>query len=273
MGITKHANKIKKILPSWAYKICSQMFIRRKFPRHIFIETTSRCNLNCSYCPRPSGGTDMRFEMFKGIVDEATRYGACSFSLHLFGEPLLWPYIIDGIKYIKRRNRSHTILLTTNGTRLKAFKGKLQEVGRIIWTYRPNVEIPEEFKKKTVVRIIEGETPEEGQERYKSWKKEIRRKHNYGGEISLSSNVQNVEKRWACYHLWFAPAVDANGNILLCCADPKKRMKLGKFPDVSISQAWQSQKLKALRREQRKGNFMSTCKNCDVWKEFPNIWF
>ena len=43
------------------------------FPQHIFIETTSLCNLKCKLCPRTSGNTligNMDFELFKKIIDE-----------------------------------------------------------------------------------------------------------------------------------------------------------------------------------------------------------
>src|SRR3990167_250292 len=118
--IEKYAYQIKKYAPSILYKFSAQMYIDKKFPRHIFLETTSACNLKCEYCPREQITKHMDFLLFQMVIDEASTYGARSFSLHLFGEPLLYPRILDAIDYIKRKNKRHTVLLTTNGTLLRS---------------------------------------------------------------------------------------------------------------------------------------------------------
>src|SRR5258708_3002683 len=112
--ITKNTSILKK-LPTVLYKTADQLYIDKNFPRHIFIETTAACNLSCDYCPREKRNDHIDFKLFKTIVDECSQYGPRSFSLHLFGEPLLYPFILDAIQYIKIKNRRHTILLTTNG--------------------------------------------------------------------------------------------------------------------------------------------------------------
>jgi len=108
--------QMAKKLPSIFYKLAAQAWIDEEYPRHLFIETTPTCNLSCSYCPRPKIKGEMGFDIFKAIIDEATRYGARSFSLHLFGEPLLYSKWFEAIRYIKSANRKHTVLFTTNGT-------------------------------------------------------------------------------------------------------------------------------------------------------------
>jgi len=109
---------------SWIKKWFIQKMITLDFPQHIFIETTSLCNLKCKICPRTSGNPEssglgqMNFELFKKIVDEAKKYGPRTFCLHLFGEPLLSPTFIQEINYIKKSNKKNSIVLTTNGTLL-----------------------------------------------------------------------------------------------------------------------------------------------------------
>jgi len=100
------------------YKLGSQSLIDYKYPTHVFIETTRACNLKCQSCPRDLGDVkagNMKFELFRKIIDEATSFGARNFCLHMFGEPLLHPQLIEMAKYIKVSNAHHTILLTTNG--------------------------------------------------------------------------------------------------------------------------------------------------------------
>ena len=90
MNVTSNAQWLKK-LPGWMYKLGAQSWIDKEYPRHLFIETTATCNLTCSFCPRPRLRADMPWETFCAIVDEASEFGPRSFSLHLFGEPLLYP--------------------------------------------------------------------------------------------------------------------------------------------------------------------------------------
>ena len=104
--LTKFSS-IARNIPSPLYKIFAQSFIDYEFPRHIFIETTSQCNLTCSYCPREKRNDHMDFNLFTAIVDECSKYGPRSFSLHLFGEPLLYPKITQAIEYIKTKNRKN----------------------------------------------------------------------------------------------------------------------------------------------------------------------
>jgi len=231
-SLVKHAEKIKELgkkVP-WAYKAGAQAYIDKTFPRHIFIETTAKCNLTCAYCPREKVDDHMQFSIFRRIVDEASFYGPRSFSLHLFGEPLLWPDILKGVQYIKEKNKRNNILLTTNGTHLNRFAAELIHLGvdEIIWTWRTEAKFKEETKAllrkstegdgtKFRVRLIRELTPKEAWKEWETWPYlDIKGLHNYGGEIdSLSFGAPPAPKRWPCYHLWLAPAVAWDGNILM----------------------------------------------------------
>ncbi len=287
MRATKYAEKIKK-LPPWLYKIGAQTWYDKKFPRHLFIETTANCNLSCDYCPREDIDNEMDWNLFKEIVKEASFYGQRSFSLHLFGEPLLWSRLLDGIEYIKRHNRKHVVLLTTNGTHLNTFAQDLikAEVDEIIWSWRKEAKFRDGTlrmfmastkSRRTMfrVRIIKEVTPKEEIERWSKWPNvEIRSIHNYGGEIDISGyDAPNVDKRWPCYHLWYAPAVAWNGNMLLCCADPSQKEVLGNVNETPISTLWQSTQIKNIRNSQKQGNYGGICEKCDVWKNYPSTFF
>ena len=279
--MTPHAQLLKR-LPKWLYKPLAQSYIDKTFPRHLFIETTASCNLSCSYCPREKNKNHMEWETFTQIIREASLYGPRSFSLHLFGEPMLYPRWYEAIRYIKSRNKRHTVLFTTNGTMLE--KGdnfsrlKNSGVDKVLWSWRTEPNWSDGFKdelrkwRKFTVRFIEGTYPV-GEELL--WpNKETRKMHNYGGEISLEKYgvSSTVGKRWACYHLWFAPAVAWNGNLLLCCVDPHQRMVIGNIKDMTISEAWNSEALEQERENHKNGIFKGICESCDVWKAYPNIW-
>lgn len=284
--ITDHAQLLKR-LPSPLFKALSQAWVDYKFPRHLFIETTATCNLACSYCPREKIKGDMDFQLFKKIVNEASQYGVRSFSLHLFGEPLLYRRWIDAINYIKAKNHKHTVLLTTNGTRINECIDKLVKlpIDKVLWTVRPEAKFTNETKSKLkkwkpfTVRII-NELDNAGE--YASWPRvERRRMHNYGGNISntdtSSKNVVTGEqlaeqkKRWPCYHLFLAPAVSWNGKFLMCCADPHQKEVFGDINKDKISECWEA--LRKVRESHLNGQFNGICSNCDTWREYPNIFF
>jgi len=222
----------------------------------------------------------MDFNLFREIIDEATKYGKRSFSLHLFGEPLLYPRIHDSIEYIKRRNKRHTILLTTNGTKLNELFDSVRSVDQIFWTWRKEAKFSDttltKLKKwgKFRVRIINEITPKEELKKWEKWPNiEFRQIHNYGGAIDIKKfGAENkTDSRWPCYHLWLAPAISWNGNFLMCCALPHQEEIIGKFKNQNIAEMWQGNQIKKIRESHIKGEFLGACKNCDVWKSYPRI--
>jgi len=76
-------------------------------PFKLWIETTSRCNLSCNLCVNKKLSSenkgDMKYSLFKKIIDEAKEFAG---EVNLFhrGEPLLHPEIFDMIKYAKQNN-------------------------------------------------------------------------------------------------------------------------------------------------------------------------
>lgn len=275
-----------KRLPTVLYKLGAQAWIDKKFPRHLFLETTSACNLACSYCPREDRQTHMPWEMFRDIVDETNRFGPRSFSLHLFGEPTLYPQWTQAIRYIKKASLRHTVLLTTNGTTLNARVDDLIAANPdlVLWSWRPEAVFTEATKRKLRrwgkfrVRFIAEVTPKEAYEEWRDWPNiEARRLHNYGGNIDLASfdaeDADAVKNRWPCYHLWLAPAVAWNGDILLCCADPHHKEVLGHIPEQSVAEVWQGERLRQIREGHLNGEYKGICANCDVWRQYPNLFF
>ena len=282
-----------KRLPSLLYKAAAQAWIDKEYPRHLFVETTSSCNLECTYCPREARRDHMPFSLFTRIIDEASQYGHRSFSLHLFGEPTLYPKWVEAIQYIKSRNHRHTVLLTTNGTTLNARIDDLISANPdlVLWSWRPEATFTPKTKEKLRrwgkfrVRFIQEITPKEAYAEWADWPNvEGRKLHSYGGNIDIRSFQKDAstatsavdglsEERWPCYHLWLAPAVAWNGNILMCCADPHQKEVLGHFPEQSVHEVWTGDRLKAIRDGHLAGEYKGICGNCDVWKQYPDVFF
>lgn len=91
--------------------------------RKVYVETTTRCNLDCSMCVRhgwhePLG--DMPLERYERLLDGLAEFDASGLTLAFggFGEPLVHPAWLGMIR--EARARRHRIELITNGLLLDA---------------------------------------------------------------------------------------------------------------------------------------------------------
>ena len=95
-----------------------------RMPVCLYLETTNRCNLLCTTCPRTyeelEPPADMSFELFQRIVDQVP--GVARVVLHGVGEPMLVPHLPQMIRYLK--DRGVYVLFNTNGTVLNANNGR-----------------------------------------------------------------------------------------------------------------------------------------------------
>ena len=93
-------------------------------PVCLYLETTNRCNLLCTTCPRtfealePPG--DMSWELFTSIVDQFPNIARVV--LHGVGEPMMVRALPRMIRYLK--DRGTYVLFNTNGTLLTRRKGQ-----------------------------------------------------------------------------------------------------------------------------------------------------
>jgi radical SAM protein with 4Fe4S-binding SPASM domain len=94
------------------------------FPESLMVQTTSRCNASCVFCPYPAvrGGMahgEMSFSLFRKLMSECSRYPQVkSINLFLMNEPLLDPRIVDRIELAKECNPEAAICLWSNGVNL-----------------------------------------------------------------------------------------------------------------------------------------------------------
>jgi MoaA/NifB/PqqE/SkfB family radical SAM enzyme len=99
-------------------------------PVCLYLETTNRCNLLCTTCPRTYADleppADMSWELFTRIVDQIPNIARVV--LHGVGEPMLVKELPRMIRYLK--DRGAYVLFNTNGTVLTPKKGReLSESG------------------------------------------------------------------------------------------------------------------------------------------------
>jgi MoaA/NifB/PqqE/SkfB family radical SAM enzyme len=93
-------------------------------PVCVYLETTNRCNLLCTTCPRTyeelEPPADMSWYLFRRIVDQLPRIERAV--LHGVGEPMLVKKLPDMVRYLK--DRGTYVLFNTNGTVLNEKNGR-----------------------------------------------------------------------------------------------------------------------------------------------------
>lgn len=93
-------------------------------PVCLYLETTNRCNLLCTTCPRTyeelEPPADMSWELFSSIVDQAPDLVRAV--LHGVGEPMLVRNLPRMVRYLK--DRGVYVLFNTNGTVLNERNGR-----------------------------------------------------------------------------------------------------------------------------------------------------
>ena len=93
-------------------------------PVCLYLETTNRCNLLCTTCPRTyeelEPPADMSWELFTRIVDQIPDLQRAV--LHGVGEPMLVKNLPTMVRYLK--DRGAYVLFNTNGTVLNEKNGR-----------------------------------------------------------------------------------------------------------------------------------------------------
>jgi radical SAM protein with 4Fe4S-binding SPASM domain len=93
-------------------------------PVCLYLETTNRCNLLCTTCPRTyeelEPPADMSWELFTSIVDQIPNLERAV--LHGVGEPMLVKNLPRMVRYLKHRGTY--VLFNTNGTVLNERNGR-----------------------------------------------------------------------------------------------------------------------------------------------------
>ena len=95
-----------------------------RLPVCIYLETTNRCNLLCTTCPRTYAEleppADMSWSLFTSIVDQVPDLARAV--LHGVGEPMLVKNLPRMVRYLK--DRGVYVLFNTNGTVLNERNGR-----------------------------------------------------------------------------------------------------------------------------------------------------
>lgn len=229
----------------------------------------------------------MDMNLYRQIIDEGAKNCLCSIKLSLRGEPLLHPNIVEMVAYAKKKGIMD-IYFNTNAMLLdeKMCRG-LIEAGlprisisiegiesKMYEKYRPGA--------KFDVLVKNVKTLNELRKQYKVSYPQIRIQAVLTDEMKLifdkyvefwqpfADEVSYLDCReegegvnhrgkicsWACPFLWQRMAILWDGTLLPCLAHGVKdysNLALGKIPEVSVKQMWQSDKVNRMRALHKRG--------------------
>lgn len=229
-------------------------------PKRLLIECTNRCNAKCSYCLRPYMDRrifDLPFEDFKKWVRSAPY--AEWVQPQGIGEPLIYPWIVDAISFIKAQGKkamfyTNASLLTTGmsarlldagldeitysvdgfdeytfgtreGLKWKTVLRNTEEFKRLRdrGGYHTRIKVRATITKRNRFRVFQF---------FKFWRKRVdvpgmMPEVSFPKPSELDRTPYATGKGFRCYHIFdpgprpLTPVITIlnNGNVVVCCQD------------------------------------------------------
>lgn len=236
--------------------------------KFISIETTTKCNRRCVYCPNHKhyrGDNFMPTRLYKKIIKELKDMNySGALSPSLYGEPLCDKRIIRLIKYTRKHLPNCAISFSTNGDGLTLekintlIKAGINEIGITIHEEKLDKyssDLKKIAKKQKLQRRIDIET----------FSKNKRRKFfNRGGLITKEDynklSFYHFKKcSYAVYHM----NINYKGDVILCCNDFFGSYVYGNLKKESIMDIWLNPEYRKVRMNTANGVFeLDICKRC-----------
>ena len=241
-------------------------------PNVINIETLNRCNSTCEFCSanihtekRPL--CQMTEELYYSIIDQLSNWGYKG-HLTLYGnnEPLLDKRIVEFHKYAREKLPDSFIFMSTNGLilnveKLNALKPYLNQL--IINNYSLD------YKLHASIQKIYDHVKEH-LEYYKDLEIEIQMRYlkevltNRAGSAPNKKAKEDKVITETCLlpftDMWITP----DGRVGLCCCDNLEVTTLADLKEVTVQEAWNSEKMQKARKAIAVGRHnYPFCKYCD----------
>ena len=278
------------------------------YPEIFQLETTSFCNLNCIMCPHDmmvKNGVrkqeHMDFDLFCTIIDLDCKTTK-TIGLHILGEPLLHPRIIDMVSYASSRGIAPE--LATNGTIMtKELAHGLIDAGLSkIWfsldgvtpvtyehirrnaTYQNvsnniNLFLDVKNEKRSSITVIVQMVFQPTMTEYEKdifeehWvlregvnKASIKFLDTWAGTLFNNVVPMPIGDRTPCAEPFKRVAVLANGDVVPCCRDWAGRYVYGNLKVNRLSEIWAGNKAELMRMQHTKGIYSNEpCRSCKEW--------
>lgn len=280
------------------WKEYPETFYAGKFPLFLDVEVTSACNLKCPFCATTFRGSVikkgfMQLGVSKGIIDEGVDNGLYGVKFNIRGEPLLHPEIHNFVRYAKQKGlidvyfNSNAILLNLETAKKLidagldrisiSFEGYTKEVyerhrvGANYETVLRNIENLQSLKKrlgvlhpKVRVQTVMLPDIEPLFEEYKKFWSDRADEVAFLDYKDMKVKKKSVSYPWACPQIWQRMAIWWDGTILPCNHDDDGLITLGNLKEITIKDAWHSEKLNKIRNVHKRGEAhnIPACDGC-----------
>lgn len=272
-----------------------------EFPTKVQLQTTSRCNYNCTMCPYPiaASGTStvMTFEIYCKILSElAQAVHPIKLSFSLQNEPTLDRRFLEFILMADRMVPNlDWIAIVSNGSALTrehlSFLSGLSKVrltvsvnatdreryanvhGRDFW---PKIlELLEGWSgNRSRVRVsfvVDPASHEEARNFREFWRTRGYRTravpiNSRIGQVDLGGDGYGSDDSFGhCHYPVDTINILASGDVILCCNDWRHEQSFGSVATSSIREIWNSNAMLSVRRRAIDGSIRSTgpCSSCD----------
>lgn len=288
--LVQHARTVRRLLAAAGRDRAPRL------PQIVQIETTNICNARCVFCPRdrmqrPLGV--MEETLFRKIVDECAALGIRHLRLHNFGEPFVDRSLVERIAYAKRADIPEVGLIT-NGSLMTADAARgVVEAGLDAINISVDASGRETFERtrvglaydkvlaniehlvrvraalgrhrpRLILSFVRQHDSEDERAFVARWsgiadKVHITNLHNWAGTLRHSA-----AGRFPCYRPWLTFTVLWDGRVALCCADFDGTVVLGDMKTASLTDIWNSEAYRRVRREHLAQTGPAICCSCDL---------
>ncbi|MBD3345372.1 MAG: hypothetical protein GF401_09955 [Chitinivibrionales bacterium] len=235
-------------------------------PDSVEIETDSRCNRSCPYCPSNKkefdrGSGTLPEEVFDKILADLAAYNYSGIIRpHLFNEPLMDLRLVDFMKRIKKVLPKVDIEILSNGDLLD-----IETYTALVDADIKVIRVTQHGKRPTkifndLLEYLFKNIDVENRMRYRIFSRETPLA-NRGGLVE--PDVLNVNPQAQCDWPMDNMAINFKGHVLLCCNDFMGHHVFGNAATENIIDIWNSEKFKSIRTRLRNGDlFMEICRKC-----------
>ncbi len=280
-----------------------------EYPRLVAVETTSRCNAECPFCPynvRAREKTHMDQALFEKIIQDCTEFPLPAIEPFLNGEPFVDPKIMDRLEMIRSRLPKTALRVYSNGYALSPKRiDQLCGMGIDHLYISLNTLNPEKYKnimgfnlertldnvkyltdsarrdkvaRKITLRMTRMEdTTVEEQREFKKFCADQKVRcfivglFNYKGDISSPLPVPS----YACEHITRLDIL-SSGKVALCCMDQEGAYSLGDVTNHSVLEVFRGAEARRYQDMHRSGRRteIAPCGTCNLfWPSTDNMPF
>ena len=277
------ANKLKNPFQS-IYEACTTtMEAKQKkflpFPLMLDIELTNRCNMRCAMCPTGMGAVkrqsgNMDFYLLRTILNEAAKYHAAIRFIR-WGEPTLYPRLVDAVKECKKRNL--LVHINTNGLKMSSLlfmdlmdagldsikfsmqgvnpQGYLEyrrcnEFSELLGKVNLCHELRLQYRTRNPFIQIGTTITTESEEEVSQFKRTVDAYTDavYIGKTRDLSVVNDRRSACQCPEVWTKLSVNWDGRVSACCGDYDNLMPAGHLRDNKLSEIWFGETMENYRK-------------------------